>query len=198
VANIGELDRRLSITFQAALPAPVPEATLPIPKYVRCVIEQVEAHYAAKARPCPRIFFEPGRAMTGNTQVLITSVLSLKAGEPKPGWAILDAGINLAESARTEFHQIFPATRMHDARAHRYRLAGPICSPGDVLSWSACLPALAVGDALAIMDAGAYFVPFATSFSFPQPAIVMLDGMKVRLLRRAERFEDIVALDEMG
>ena len=139
-----------------------------------------------------------GRAMTGNTQVLIASVLSLKAGEPKPGWAILDAGINLAECARTEFHQIFPATRMHEIRTHRYRLAGPICSPGDVLSWSACLPELAVGDALAIMDAGAYFVPFSTSFSFPQPAVVMLEGAKVRLLRRAERFEDIVALDEIG
>jgi diaminopimelate decarboxylase len=197
VAEIGGFDRRLSITFQATLPAPVPEATLPIRDYVRCVVEQVEAHYAAKARPCPRVFFEPGRAMTGNTQVLIASVLSLKEGEPRPGWAILDAGINLAECLRSEFHQLFPATRMHEACAHRYRLAGPICSPGDVLSWSACLPTLAVGDALAIMDAGAYFLPFSTSFSFPQPAVVMLDGMNVSLLRRAERFEDIVALDEM-
>lgn len=198
VAHINELDRRLSISFQAAIPAPVPESTLAIREYVRCVIEQVEGHYAASARPCPRIFFEPGRAMTGNTQILITSVMSLKAGDPKPGWAILDAGINLAECARNEFHQLFPATRMHEAPTYRYRLAGPICSPGDVLSWSAWLPELAAGDALAIMDAGAYFVPFATSFSFPQPAIVMLDGAKARLLRRAERFEDIIALDEEG
>ena len=198
VAQICELDRRLSITFQAPIPAPVPDATLHIREYVRCVVEQVEAHYAANARPCPRIFFEPGRAMTGNAQVLIASVFSLKAGEPKPGWAILDAGINLAESARSEFHHILPASRMHDARAHRYRLAGPICSPGDVLSWSALLPELAIGDALAIMDAGAYFVPFATSFSFPRPAIVMVDGSDVHLLRRAETFEDIIALTRWG
>lgn len=197
VASISEFDRRLSIGFQADLPAPAPEATLPIREYVRFVIEQVEAHYAARSRPCPRIFFEPGRAMTGDAQILIASVLSLKAGEPEPGWAILDAGINLAECARTEFHHLFPASRMHDARKYRYRLAGPICSPGDVLFWAASLPALAVGDALAIMDAGAYFVPFATSFSFPKPAIVMLDGSNARLLRRAERFEDMVALDEM-
>jgi diaminopimelate decarboxylase len=64
-----------------------------------------------------------------------------------------------------------------------------------VLSWSALLPDLAIGDALAIMDAGAYFVPFATSFSFPRPAIVMVDGSDTHLLRRAERFEDIIALD---
>ena len=198
VKEIGKLDRRLATAFQAALPEPVPEDTLSIRECVRCVVEQVEAHYATKARPCPRVFFEPGRALTGNTQLLITSVLSLKAGDPKPGWAIIDAGINLAESVRSEFHQFFPATRMHEPRSHRYRLAGPICSPGDVLSWSACLPALAAGDALAIMDAGAYFVPFATSFSFPQPAIVMLDRADVRLLRRAERFEDMIAFDEMG
>jgi diaminopimelate decarboxylase len=47
------------------------------------------------------------------------------------------------------------------------------------------------------MDAGAYFVPFATSFSFPRPAIVMVDGSDVHLLRRAETFEDIIALDRV-
>lgn len=197
VAGISEFDRRLSIAFQAPVPAPVPNATISIREYVRCVVEKVEAHYAATARPCPRIFFEPGRAMTGNAQILIASVLSLNASDPRPGWAILDAGINLAEPARSEFHHILPASRMHHERVLRYRLAGPICSPGDVLSWSALLPELAVGDALAIMDAGAYFVPFATSFSFPRPAIVMVDGPDVHLLRRAEAFEDIIALDRV-
>jgi Diaminopimelate decarboxylase len=197
VAGISEFDRRLSIAFQAPVPAPVPNATISIREYVRCVVEKVEAHYAATARPCPRIFFEPGRAMTGNAQILIASVLSLNASDPRPGWAILDAGINLAEPARSEFHHILPASRMHHERVLRYRLAGPICSPGDVLSWSALLPELAVGDALAIMDAGAYFVPFATSFSFPRPAIVMVDGPDVHLLRRAEAFEDIIALDRL-
>jgi hypothetical protein len=61
----------------------------------------------------------------------------------------------------------------------------------------ALLPELEIGDALAITDAGAYFVPFATSFSFPRPAIVMVDGSNVHLLRRAETFEDIIALDRV-
>ena len=52
------------------------------------------------------------------------------------------------------------------------------------------------GDALAIMDSGAYFIPFATSFSFPQPAVVMLEKGETKLLRRAESFEDLVSLDE--
>lgn len=197
VSGISDLDRKLSIAFQVPVPAPEPNATISIGDYVRCVVERVEGHYAATGKPCPRIFFEPGRAMTGNAQILVTSVSSLNSADPELRWAILDAGINLAESARSEFHQILPASRMHDARTLSYRLAGPICSPGDVLSWSTRLPELAVGDALAIMDAGAYFVPFSTSFSFPRPAIVMVEGSEVRLLRRAETFEDIVALDQI-
>jgi diaminopimelate decarboxylase len=196
VAGITDFDRRLSMTFQVPLPVPDPTATLGIREYVERVVGRVEEHYKDISRPCPRIFFEPGRAMTSDAQVLVASVLSLREDEPRPGWAILDTGINVAEPLRSEFHQIFPANRMHAPRSLHYKLAGPICSPGDVLSWSAPLPALEVGDALAIMDAGAYFVPFATSFSFPQPAIVMLDGAEIQLLRRAETFEDIVALDE--
>ena len=32
---------------------------------------------------------------------------------------------------------------------------------------------------------------------FPRPAIVMVDGSDVHLLRRAETFEDIIALDRV-
>ena len=195
VAALRNLDRKLSIALQSPVPPPVPEETIAIRAYVDCVLEEVEGHYQRLQRLCPRVMLEPGRAMTGNTQVLIASVSSCKSAEPLPGWAILDAGINVAEPMQSEFHQVFPANRMHEADAHCYRLAGPICSPGDVLAWAAPLPALAAGDALAIMDAGAYFVPFATSFSFPQPAIVMLDGGDVRLLRRAETFSDLVVFD---
>ena len=59
------------------------------------------------------------------------------------------------------------------------------------------LPPLEPGHVLAIMDSGAYFVPFSTTFSFPRPAIVMQDGGHVVTCRRRESFEDVNALDEM-
>jgi diaminopimelate decarboxylase len=111
-------------------------------------------------------------------------------------FAILDAGINLAETVRYQYHQLLPVNRYGEAPDRTYRLVGPICSPGDILYDACPLPALRPGDSLAIMDAGAYFVPFATSFSFPQPAIVMVEDGRVRRLRRAETYEDLVLLDE--
>jgi diaminopimelate decarboxylase len=45
------------------------------------------------------------------------------------------------------------------------------------------------------MDAGAYFVPFSTSFSFPRPAIVMCDDSGVTTARIRESYDDLVRLD---
>ena len=196
VQALSARDKRLNMTFLADLPAPDPERTLEIRAYVRLVRQLVHAGCRRRGLPVPRIVLEPGRSLTGNTQMLLTTVHSLKHATNAAPYAILDAGINLAQSVQSEFHQIYAATKMDATASRSYRLAGPICSPGDVLYWARSLPELAPGDTLAIMDAGAYFVPFATSFSFPQPAIVLVDDGAVHLLRRAERFEDLVLCDD--
>ncbi|MCY1015553.1 pyridoxal-dependent decarboxylase [Pyxidicoccus sp. MSG2] len=192
--HIAERDWRLNLTFFRDVPAPDPAASLSIERYVALVVEMVESHYARRGRQRPRIFLEPGRAMTGDTQLLLANVHALKQGEDRT-WAVMDAGVNHAECVRNEYHQLFHVERP-DAEASRvYTVVGPICTPGDTLYYAKRLPELSVGDTLAIMDAGAYFVPFATSFSFPQPAIIALDGGRERLLRRAETFDDLVTFD---
>jgi diaminopimelate decarboxylase len=154
----------------------------------------VEDFFSQRRWPRPRIFVEPGRAVTGDAQMLLASVLRTKA-DSNMTFAILDAGINLAESCRSEYHQLFSANHFDRPATSVYRIVGPICTPGDTLYWAARLPPLVPGDTVLIMDAGAYFVPFATSFSFPQPPIVMIDHGDVRLLRRGERFDDLVSYD---
>ena len=112
-------------------------------------------------------------------------------------YAVLDAGINHAEPVGSEYHQLFPVNRFAQPLARRYTLVGPICTPGDTLYSSILLPELAVGDTLAIMDSGAYFVPFSTSFSFPRPGLVMVDSGRESVLRRAETFEDLTRCDDL-
>ncbi|MCP3144651.1 type III PLP-dependent enzyme domain-containing protein [Pyxidicoccus xibeiensis] len=194
VEHIAERDWRLNLTFFRDVPAPDPAASLSIERYVALAVEMVESHYARRGRQRPRIFLEPGRAMTGDTQLLLGRVHALKAGEDRT-WAVLDAGINHAECVRNEYHQLFHVDRPDAPASRVYTVVGPICTPGDTLYNAKRLPDLAVGDTLAIMDAGAYFVPFATSFSYPQPAIIALDGGKEQLLRRAETFDDLVTFD---
>jgi diaminopimelate decarboxylase len=195
VAHLDSRDQRLNQTFHRPLPEPDAGHSLSIEDYVTTLVGAVRARYARFARPMPRVFLEPGRGMTGNTQLLLASVITTRQ-VADGNYLILDAGINLAESVKSEFHKIFPVRGSGDPDTDTYTLVGPICSPADTLMYAWRGRRLAQGDALAIMDAGAYFVPFATSFSYPQPAIVMVDGGAATLIRRAERFEDLVDRDQ--
>ena len=141
-----------------------------------------------------RVVLEPGRALTGDTQFLLATVVDVK-DDGALAHAVLDAGMNVAEPLANEYHQLFSVTDPLAAATIPYRLVGPICTPADVLYQHWRLPSLAPGHVLAIMDSGAYFVPFATTFSFPKAAIVMQDRTSLRIARSRESFEDIVRLD---
>ena len=112
---------------------------------------------------------------------------------------VLDAGVNIAESVTNEYHQLFNVSNFDGPAESSYRLVGPICTPADVLYNNWRMPEPQVGHLLAIMDTGAYCVPFSTSFSFPRPAIVLIgtgpSGPVATLMRRAETFLDLVARD---
>jgi diaminopimelate decarboxylase len=187
-------DRRLNQALHWAQPVPNTVSALTIDRYVDVLLGQVDQHFAGSPRARPRVLIEPGRAMTGNAQLLLTRVVSIKQTR-EVRIAVLDAGINVAESVRSEYHQVFPIADCSNRRARTHSLVGPICSPGDTLYPAVRLPELVVGDSLAIMDAGAYFVPFSTSFSFPRPAVVLVADGKCTLLRRPEAFEDLVSND---
>ncbi|HEY1955099.1 MAG TPA: alanine racemase [Polyangiaceae bacterium] len=193
VARYDALALRLNRALSAELLAP--PAGLSIEAYVRALVSSVEGACRDAQIPVPRIIVEPGRALTSNTQLLLCRVTSLKAsGARGVVHAILDAGVNVAEPVRNEFHQIYvDGAPRGPERA--YRLVGPICTPMDTLVWSMRLPELAPGDVIAIADAGAYFVPFSTSFSFPQPGVALVEDGTARLVRRKETFDDLVRRD---
>jgi diaminopimelate decarboxylase len=197
VQPLDAMDARLNQAFHRPIPVPDVSAALSIEQYLEIVVGQVQEHARRHLIPRPRIFLEPGRAMTANTQMLLCSVHSIKRAGDRT-FAIMDAGINHAETVRGEYHQLLSVCPPPGGECIAYTVVGPICTPGDTLYPSARLPELSPGDVLAIMDSGAYFVPFGTAFSFPRPAIVQVDGGGVTELRRAERFEDLIGYDNLA
>lgn len=194
VRGLTERELRLNRTFSSEIVAPRPQDALSIERHLALIGERVAAHYQRLGVRAPRLLLEPGRSLTSDAQMLLARVQSMKADGDRE-YAILDAGINVADSCRGEFHQLLVASSAGPGPSKVIAIAGPICSPGDTLYWGVRLPPLSPGDCVAIMDAGAYFVPFSTSFSFPRPAIVTVDDGETALVRRAETFEDVLALD---
>jgi diaminopimelate decarboxylase len=195
VRSLGPVEARLNRTFGVDLLPPAPGDVLSIRDATALAVSLVEDHYRRAGRPRPRVFLEPGRALTGNAQMLLARVVNVQDEADGITHAVLDAGFCVASPVPNEYHQLYLVGPPRRGDKRRYRLVGPICSPADVLYPSWDLPELAPGDAVAIMDSGAYFVPFASTFSFPQPAIVMIEDRRDTLLRRRETFEHMTALD---
>jgi len=144
----------------------------------------------------PTLVFEPGRIVSSSAGVLLARVTEIKDPRTQnPEIAILDTGINVASPVRWEYHEVLAATKITAAHERLYRIAGPICTPGDLLSPCKRMPVLQEGDVMAIMDAGAYFTAFENNFSFPRPAIVIASGGDYTLIREREKFDDLLKRD---
>lgn len=191
VSHLSSRALRLATTFGVQPVARAPSSVLSIEGYLDAILARVDAHYAGER--APRVFLEPGRALMSDAQMLLCRVISAREVDGVRV-AVLDGGINVADAVRNELHQLYACR--DDGRARvRHRIVGPSCTLGDLLypAWS--LPELRADDAVAIMDAGAYLVPYSTTFSFPRPAIVAVARGRVEMLRRAERFDDLIARD---
>jgi diaminopimelate decarboxylase len=176
-------------------PGPVDlDANPRIEDYAREISALMREFYP-KTEDLPTIAFEPGRAITSSAQSLLLEVLTVKRDEDGATRVILNGGKNYALPTGYEYHEILPASRMNAPLASPVNYYGPLCHPGDVLFVQKPCPELATGDLVAVMDAGAYFVPNQMNFSNPRPAAVMVKDGSAKIIRRRESFEDIVRLD---
>lgn len=169
-----------------------------ISEYGNGIASLVSNYCARTGAKQPLLFFEPGRAITSSAQTLLVEVLAVKPAGRNGFNVICNGGRNIAMPTSYEYHEVFAAANADGRSEARYDIFGPLCHPADVLFKAKRLPAIKAGDVLAIMDAGAYFVPNQMNFSNPRPAAVMVEQGRATLIRSRETFEDIVAHDAMA
>jgi diaminopimelate decarboxylase len=144
-----------------------------------------------------RILVEPGRFLVGNAGVLLTRVRYIKkSGEKK--FAIVDAGMNdlIRPALYRSYHEIVPVCRasVSDAMGtEKIDIVGPVCESGDFFALDREMPEVREGDLLAIMSAGAYGFVMASSYnSRPLPAEALVREDRLTLIRKRQRWEDLV------
>ena len=190
---------RFASAFRLPPPAGTPQTKPESAAYTQCIAEEITSWSVKTGRAIAELAIEPGRALTGDAHFLLVSVIALRKASDGVNYAVLDAGISAASIVRGEFHQVFAVSAMARPNADNrqvYRLVGPICHMGATLSHACLLPELEVGDVLAIMDTGAYCIPEARPFSFIRPGVIEVDAHgNRRVLRAADRFEDLIASD---
>lgn len=155
-----------------------------------------------------KLLLEPGRFIVGNAGILATRVQYIKRTDAKR-FIITDAAMNdlMRPTLYGAYHMIWPASSPVDthllweehgvaalANLEPADVVGPVCESGDVFAKDRYLPEVFRDDVLAIFSAGAYGMSMSSNYnSRYRAAEVLVHGEEVRLVRRRETFEDIIA-----
>jgi diaminopimelate decarboxylase len=143
------------------------------------------------------IVVEPGRSIVGAAGALLATVIDIKPRTADSEFAVLDTGMTeLMRPALYGAYHGIEALRPRSTSPRQYELVGPVCESSDVVGRDRLLPALEVGDLVAIRDAGAYGSAMANNYNRrPIPAEVLVDDGRWRVIRRRQTIGDMTALE---
>ncbi len=152
--------------------------------------------FSARTGYAGRFLVEPGRYVVAECGAVLSWVNAVKQNGVKR-FVGTDIGFNVLARPMLydSFHdiEIFRENGAPDDQLMPQTVVGNICESGDILARERELPELREGDALAMLDAGAYGFTMASTYNQrlrPAEVLIGADG-SARLIRRRETLEDL-------
>ena len=177
----------LGISYNSAAPVDFSDLAHRYAEALMTPLERLKNHV--------HLLLEPGRSIIAPAGALVTRVLYLKRNGNKQ-FTIVDAAMNdlIRPSLYHARHEITPVNFSGPgAKKAQSDVAGPVCESGDFLAHDAWLPTVNPQENLCVLDTGAYGMSLASNYnSRPRAAEVLVDGKRVRLIRRRETVRDML------
>jgi diaminopimelate decarboxylase len=184
------------------------EVELDVPAYARCWLDarrRIEQHLGHAIE----LEVEPGRFLVAAAGVLVAEVRATKSAGNNH-FVLVDAGFNdlVRPAMYGAQHHISLLQRDPYSAQHALRptlVAGPLCESGDVFTQASGgelvprpLPPTTVGDLLVLHDVGAYGASMSSNYNTrPLAPEVLIDGDTVRVIRRRQTVDDLLALERV-
>ncbi len=166
----------------------------PLPVEYGAMIKRTLGHLGCE------IEIEPGRLISGNSGLLVSSVIYVKNGEGRD-FLILDAAMNdlLRPAMYEAHHDIVPVLESAPGTPTQpFDVVGPICETGDTFAKAREMPLLAEGDLVAFRSAGAYGAVMANEYnSRPLVPEVLVQGDQFAVIRERPTFDEMIARDKL-
>ena len=152
-----------------------------------------------KAHPSVRIILESGRYLVAEAGVFVCQVQNVKQSHGKL-FLMTDGGMHCHLTAAGYGGLIkrnFPIQLLTQSKAKKtfeYQIAGPLCTPADLIGRDVLLPKAKVGDLIVLSASGAYG-PTASPVLFlghGHPAEVLLEQDGAYLVREKDNFQDVI------
>jgi diaminopimelate decarboxylase len=125
--------------------------------------------------------------------VLLTRVTLVKDADTKR-FVVTDAGMNdlIRPTLYEAHHEIEPVAKPR-RKKEIVDVVGPVCESGDFFAKDRELPALQMGELVAVRSVGAYGYSMASNYnSRPRPVEVLVEGDRFRVIRERESYRDLI------
>jgi len=184
--------RRLDLGGGLGIPYERSNEAPPLPMEYGDVIRKTVGHLGCE------IEIEPGRLISGNAGVMVSSVIYLKHGEGRD-FLIIDAAMNdlIRPSMYDAHHDIVPVVEaVAGAEKSAYDIVGPVCETGDTFAKAREMTALGPDDLVAFRSAGAYGAVMASEYnSRPLIPEVLVNGDQFAVIRARPTYEEMINRD---
>lgn len=137
------------------------------------------------------LWLEPGRYLVAEAGVLVTRTWGTK--HTRRNFLLVDAGMShlLRPMLYGAEHPVEPLYA--GGTPQTFDLAGPACESGDILARDLTLPTPQEGDALAILQAGAYGSSMSSNYlDTPRPLELLWTGEEWEVLRQRQSWESLL------
>jgi diaminopimelate decarboxylase len=146
--------------------------------------------------PLPELVVEPGRSIVGPAAVAVYTAGAMKVIPGVRTYVSVDGGMadNIRPSLYGARYSAEVANREAQSTGDLVTIAGKYCESGDVLIRDIDLGDVTSGDLVAVPAVGAYCLAMASNYNLAlRPAVVMVRDGNATLIRRRERYEDLLA-----
>lgn len=166
-----------------------------IKDYANLVMKTVKEKSRNIGLSVPRVIIEPGRSIIGPAGTTLYTVGSIKEIPGVRKYVAVDGGMtdNIRPALYQAKYEAIIANKASKECTELVSIAGKCCESGDMLIWDAKLPAVQVGDILAVPATGAYGYSMASNYNkFCRPAVVLVHEGEAEIIVKRENYQDLI------
>lgn len=146
-----------------------------------------------KKQKC-QIIFEPGRSIIGNSGILISKVIYIKASSKKD-FVILDVAMNdfMRPALYNAIHKIIPVKKSIKKSKKNYEFVGPICESTDKFALFKNFQKLKEKDLVIILDVGAYGMSLSSNYNLrPKVTELLIKNSQIKIISKRQKLKDLI------
>ncbi|NDR57789.1 diaminopimelate decarboxylase [Aliiruegeria sabulilitoris] len=186
--------RRLDLGGGLGIPYTRSNEAPPLPSEYGDLIKRTLGHLGCEVE------IEPGRLISGNAGIMVSSVIYVKNGEGRD-FLIVDGAMNdlVRPSMYDAHHDIIPVREPAPGTEQApIDIVGPVCESGDTFAKQRDMPPLASGDLVAFRSAGAYGAVMSSEYnSRPLIPEVLVKGDQFAVIRPRPTFDEMISRDNI-